>query len=308
MTLWQFKVFLTVAKIGSFTQAGKALNVNQSSVTAVIRSLARELEVKLFEKVGVRAHLTRAGEELVPLARDLLDKAAGIKERMVEVDGLHKGSIAVGGAGVAAATFLLGAIDDFKNKHPGIKVALKIEATPALEKDLLEGQLDLAILGRAPQSPLVAGEFYAEEDVVAIAAPDHPLAKKRFVPLDLLAREQLVIRQEGDSVSEMVKKKFASEGYTIERRLEVVTDFGGRDIVKSAVVKGVGIGFIARCHIVGDAQAGRVKILKLPKLNLKRSMYIATHKKRQTSALVPVFVEFLRDYKKKTNHKVGRGA
>src|SRR2546425_13328772 len=104
MTLWQFKVFLTVAEIGSFTQAGKALHINQSSVTAVIRSLARELEVKLFEKVGARAHLTRAGEELIPLAENLLDKAAGIKQRMTEVDGLQKGTIVVGGARVPAAT------------------------------------------------------------------------------------------------------------------------------------------------------------------------------------------------------------
>lgn len=297
MTLWQLKVFLTVAKIGSFTQAGKVLRIRQPSVTAVVRSLARELGTELFDKLGVKAHLTTAGKELIPLARELLDKAERIKDRMAEVGGLRKGSIAVGGSAIAAANFLPNAIEDFKKQYPGIEVPLKIEGGAVLEKELLEGELHLAILGWAPRSPMLVGEVYRDQEVVAIAPPDHPLTRLRSVSFKLLAPEPLIIQQRGNPIRDMVEERFARDGYTFAQKLEVSAEHGARDIVKSAVAKGLGIGFISRCHILGDAKAGRVKVLNIPNLKLKRTMYIATHKKRRASWLIQALIEFLRDYK-----------
>lgn len=299
MTLHQLKVFVAAAKLRNFTQAAENLHVSQPSVTLVIQGLGRELEIKLFEKLGNRIRLTVAGEKLLQHAEEILAKVEGIKEEIDELKGLKKGRIRVGGSSLAAACFLPMAVHAFKKQHPGIEVILKIQRSDSLEKKLLEGELDLALLGWAPHAPLLVGEPYRNEEMVVIAPPDHPLTKKRTVPLELIAKEPLIIQEKGALIRNMVEQRFAEEGLSFVPTLEVDSQFGARDAIRRVVASGLGIGFISQCHVIGDVEAGQIKVLKVPELNLKRTMYIAVHKKQQSSSLVQVFIEFLKQFKKK---------
>jgi DNA-binding transcriptional LysR family regulator len=299
MTLWQLKAFVTVAKEESFTKAGKVLHINQPSVSALVTGLQKELEVKLFEKLGIKPHLTEAGRRVLQLAESVLATIEKIPEEIDELKGLKRGSMAVGASGIAAATFLPGAIEAFRKKYPGIEISLKIAGGSALEKDLLDGNLDLAILGGAPLSPFLVGEVYLEEEVVGIAPPKHPLAQKHSVPLKLLAPEPLIIQEKGNPIRDMVEARFAKAGCVFRQTLEVSADSGARDLIRSAVAKGLGIAFISKCHVVGDVEGGRIRILRIRGLKLKRTMYITTHKNRQGPWLIPAFVDFLRDHKRK---------
>jgi DNA-binding transcriptional LysR family regulator len=62
MTLWQLKAFTTVAKEGSFTKAGKILEISQPSVSALVIGLQKELNVRLFEKLGQGPILPKRGD------------------------------------------------------------------------------------------------------------------------------------------------------------------------------------------------------------------------------------------------------
>lgn len=296
VTLYQLKVFATVAKFRSFTLAGETLRVRQPSVSLLIKGLEQELEVKLFEKIGNKIHLTTAGEALLHDVEEILAKVEGIKERVDEVKGARKGRISVGGSALAAASFLPGAVQRFKKEHPGIEVTLKIQRSELLEKNLLEGEFHLAIMSRMPRSPLLTAEVYRDKEVVVIASPNHPLTKRRSVPLELLAREQSMISGEG-YIHEMVDRRFAEKGLPFAPMLEVDVHAGGRDAMKSAVASGLAIAFITKFYVISEIEAGRLRILRVPELQLKRTMYIAVHKDRQNSTLVQVFIEFLRHYK-----------
>jgi DNA-binding transcriptional LysR family regulator len=297
VTLYQLKVFATVAKSRSFTLAGETLRVRQPSVSLLIKGLERELEVKLFEKIGNKIHLTRAGEELLQHTGEILAKVEGIKERIDDIKGLRKGKIAVGGSGLAAASFLAVAVQNFKKERPGIEVTLTIERSESLQKKLLEGELDLAILGWPPRSPLLIGEPYQDEEIVAIAPANHPLARKRSVPLELLAKEPLITYKQGTTIRDVVERRFAEGGFPFRPLLEVNLQWGSRDAIKGVVVSGLGIAFISKSYVVSEVKAGRLKVLKIPGLHLKRTMHIAIHKDRQSSSHVQTFIDFLRHFK-----------
>ena len=79
------------AKLKSFTLAGESLYSNQPSVCTVLSALERELEVKLFERLGNKVRLTHAGEELLHEAEEILHRVEAIKEKLQEVTGLKKG-------------------------------------------------------------------------------------------------------------------------------------------------------------------------------------------------------------------------
>jgi DNA-binding transcriptional LysR family regulator len=297
MTLHQLKVFTTVAKIKSFTQAAERLGVRQPSVSLVIKDLEQDLQVRLFEKLGHRINLTAAGELLMQDAEDILSKAEGLKEKMDELKGLKKGKIAVG-ASPAVASFFPFVADQFKREFSWVETGLRIDSSSSLEKSLLDGELDVAVLGRAPRSPLIIGEICHQEEIVAIAPPTHALAKKASVPLMRIAREPIITDEKGGSlVRELLEERFARLGIPFTPHMELSPRIGSRDAVRNAVAGGLGISFITKCHVLSDVQAGRLKILKVPDLKLKRSSYIAVHKSRAKSPLVQAFVKVLKKYK-----------
>lgn len=298
MTLHQLKVFATVAKLRNFTQAAETLDIRQPSVSLLVKGLERELQVKLFERLGNKVHLTTAGEALLHDVEAILSRVEGIKERMDEIRGLKKVRIRVGGSALAAASFLPVAVEKFKKEHQGIEVILKIQRTEDLEKGLLEGELDIAIAGWPLRSPLLLAEPYLEEEMVAIAPPRHPLTRKRFVSLKTLAQEPLIAPERGIRTRELLEQRFAQKAIPFAPLVEFSAQTGARDTIRSAVAGGLGIGFVAKCHATGDIKAGRVKLLKVPELNLKRTMYIVIHKSRQASSLAQAFRDFLRRSKK----------
>jgi DNA-binding transcriptional LysR family regulator len=69
--------FATLARCGSFTQTARVLFLTQSAVSHAIKSLERELECRLFDRLGRRAQLTPAGELLLERA----DRILGEMER-----------------------------------------------------------------------------------------------------------------------------------------------------------------------------------------------------------------------------------
>ena len=286
------EIFATVAKLGSFTQAAENLHIRQPSVSLLIKGLEREFGIELFGKLGNKVRLTAAGEGLLQDAEEILTKVDEIKERMDEIKGLKKGKISVGGSAIAAATFLPALVQRFRKKYPGVEVSLKMQSSNDLEKELLEGKLDVAIMGLPPQSPLLIPEPFLDDEIVTIASPKCSLSRKRSVPLELVAKEPLITTKKGDPVRNIVERAFAEKGLPFVAMLEVDVQSGIRDVVKSAVASGLGIGFVSKSAVVSDVKAGRLAILKVPKFRLKRTMYIAVHKNREHVSLVQLFVEF----------------
>ncbi len=298
MTLHQLRVFTTVADFKSFTKAAEKLEVRQPSVTLLVRSLQLELGAKLFERLGNSVHLTRAGEELFSRVQEILAKVDILKDALDEIQGLKKGKLSVGGSAMAGASFLPAAIYAFQNQHSGVDVFLRIEPSKVLEKMLLEGKIDVGILGRSSQSPHLLVKPYREDKVIVIAPPRHPLSKKRSVSLEVLAKERFVVGKKGESpVRDGVEAIFAEQGLSLVPALEVTTSFGSRDIVRTAVADGLGIGFTFMCQAAWEIKAGRFNVVRVPEFKLARTQYIAVHKSRQGSPMVRAFNTFLKNYK-----------
>ena len=297
MTLHQLKVFTLAAKLGSFTEAGVTFNLRQPSVTALVQGLERDLKVKLFDRMGNKIRLTGAGERLLHLAKEMLAKADQITEEMDEIRGLEIGKLSVGASFTPGASFVPLAIQTFKRQFPGIDLHLKVDRSRTLEKNLLEGTVDLAILSHTPESPLLIGKAHRIEDIVIIAPPNHPLAKKRSVPLELLAKESFIMSKKGSHNRKEIEQAFAEKGLSLKIVLEVDVHYGTRDAAMTSVASGIGLAVNHMCHVIGDVKLGRLAVLNVPELKLKRTMNIVVRKNRESSSLILAFINFLDDYK-----------
>ncbi|MGH7828787.1 MAG: LysR family transcriptional regulator, partial [Candidatus Binatia bacterium] len=278
MTLYQLQVFTTVAKLKSFTLAGKKLSVRQPSVSLMVGELGREVGAKLFERFGAKVRLTNAGKHLLHRAEEILARAEEAKERIHQITGLEKGRVIVGGSALAGASFLPAAVQAFKGQYPDFEVILRLHKSESLEKELLEGRIDVALTGRLPTSSLLIAEHFCEEEVIVIAPPKHPLAKMRTVPLELIANEPLVIQKKGRLVRDLVEREFVEKGLPFAGALEIDAPFSPKDAIKRAVASGLGLGFLCREYVAADLEAGRIEALRVPELQIKRPIYRVVHK------------------------------
>ena len=285
------------AELGSFTEAGVTLDLRQPSVTALIQGLERNLKVKLFDRMGNKIRLTGAGEKLLQHGKEMLAKADQITEEMDGIRGLEIGKLSVGASFIPAASFVPLAIQVFKNQYQGINLHLKVDRSRGLEKDLLEGKIDVAILSHPPESPHLVGKAHRDEDIVIIGPPNHPLAKKRSVSLEALAKEPFIVSKEVGHNRASIEQAFAEKGLSLQVIMEVDVSYGTRDAIITAVANGIGFGVNHMCQVEGDVKLGRLSVLKVPELKLKRIMHITIHNSRKSSLLVEAFINFLEKYR-----------
>ena len=107
----------------------------------------------------------------------------------------------------------------------------------------------------------------------------------------------MIVPEKNNRIRDMVEQIFLDRGLSFMPAFEVNLRLGSRDAIKSAVAKGLGIGFTSRPYITSDVKAGRLKTLMVVDFNLKRTMYIAVHKNKQQIVHVRSFIAFLKQFK-----------
>ena len=96
MTLNQLRIFLAVADERHFSRAAQQLHITQSAVSTQVKLLEKELNTRLFDRLGRKTHLTEAGRLLKGRAKGILDAVEQVYQTMDELEGLRRGHIALG--------------------------------------------------------------------------------------------------------------------------------------------------------------------------------------------------------------------
>jgi DNA-binding transcriptional LysR family regulator len=137
--LRQLEYFLAVAEEGSFTAAAARLYMVQSSLSASLLSLERELGTELFIRGRRGCELTDAGRALLDPARAALAETERARDAVAEVTGLIRGSVRIAAM-----------IRAFQSEHPGVDVHVLPAGAQGMADLVADGQVDFAIGPRTP--------------------------------------------------------------------------------------------------------------------------------------------------------------
>jgi DNA-binding transcriptional LysR family regulator len=178
-TLDQIAVFLAIVETGSFTAAAKKLNRATSVISYAIANLEALLGVSLFARAGARRPaLTDAGRAILSDSRGialtldgLIAKARGLTEGL-------EAEVALVVDVMFPAKRLVPALDAFAKKFPTVALRLQAEALGAVTETVIEGQAVFGIAGPLPmESGFLCRGPAGSVKLIAVAAPDHPLAQ-----------------------------------------------------------------------------------------------------------------------------------
>lgn len=237
---------VAVAETNSFTRAAERCLVVQSALSHQIARLEKELGARLFERTSRRVRLTPAGSAFLPAARQCLDAAERAAAEVAAAVGEVRGRLAVGLIPTVAAVDVPGALRDFRRQYPQVRISLRVGASDDLIEQVREGALDVAFLGlpttARPQG--VAAHELARDRLVAVVAPDHPLAGQASVSLRRLATEVFVDLPAGTAGRLQSDQAFSAAGLSRDVAFEVTA----ADYMTRLVAPGLGIAMLPSAY------------------------------------------------------------
>ncbi len=198
------KYVVAVAEHGHFGRAADACAVGQPTLSAQLRKLEDELGVTLFERTKRSVRSTPVGEEIIAHARSLLATVTLIEETarasLDPISGpLRLGMIPT--IGPYLTPFLMPSL---RHGMPNVEFNLSEDMTEILERQLLDGEIDAAILATDVEDRrLVEIELFDEPFWVALPR-DHALAEQDELALADIAAEELLLLEEGHCLSDQV--------------------------------------------------------------------------------------------------------
>ena len=272
MELRQVETFGAVAEELSFSRAAAKLGYVQSSVSAQVAALERELGVPLFDRLGRRIALTDAGEVMLAYSRRLLSLA---RETRVAVADAGVGSGEVTGSLTVSApeTLLTYRLPEllalFHERHPRVRLSVRPSAVGRLvgsaRRALQEGAVDVAFVLDGPLEGRLGGtdlafEALVAEDVSVVAPGSHALAASSVVlPKDLSGETVLLPEapESGCAYRGQFERRLAEAGVVPRETME----FQSIEAVKRCVAAGMGVSVLPSVAVGAELDSGALAAL-----------------------------------------------
>lgn len=197
MELRQLKSFIKAAEMLSFSDAAKALNIAQSSLSQQIKQLEDELDVKLFLRNSHSIALTEAGKVMLPFALRTIHDAQTCTDRIRDLQKLLTGSLCIG-VTYSFSPILTETVISFMKLYPHIKLNIIYEPMNKLMELLAKRQLDF-VLAFKPTQPIAGVESHTlfQNRLSAVVSATHQLASKEKVTLSELEKYDLALPSKG---------------------------------------------------------------------------------------------------------------
>lgn len=245
MELRHLEHFLAVAEEHSFTRAAARIHLVQSALSVSIRSLERELGVRLFDRTTHRVELTDAGEALVAEARRTLEAADAARDAVAGVHGGIRGTIRLGIMHSLALIDLAALLTRYHGERPQVRLlpsAAAVGGSAELARDVAEGRLDLAFASLPTgHPPTLSVRPLASEEMMLACPPEHPFAKRRRIDLAELDGARFVDFPPGWGTRLGADQLFLDAGL----RREIAVEVGDVPNVTELVRAGFGFAFLA---------------------------------------------------------------
>lgn len=277
MTLEQLRIFVAVAEREHVTRAAADLNLTQSATSAAVAALETRYDVKLFDRVGRRIELTKAGRLFLVEARAVLARAHAAESALSEITGLKRGSLALAASQTVGNYWLPPVMHRYRLSYPGIALGLTIGNTESVAVAVRDGIVDLGLVEGPVDDPSLSVTPVAEDDLVLVVKAPPQVSKRRPLSASDLKAMRWVSRERGSGTRVLFEKAMREAGLRIAN-LDVVLELPSNESVRAAVMEGAGAAVLSRLVVAAALEAGSLIALNLALP--KRQFFTLRHKER----------------------------
>ncbi|QHT62633.1 LysR family transcriptional regulator [Paenibacillus lycopersici] len=261
MNIENIEAFVYVNHYGSFNKAAEVLFLSQPSVTARIQTLERELDCKLFDRLGKQIALTDKGKQFLPYAQQIMQTFQKGKQQMQQRKTLpHELRI---GATVSVSNYLIPSLlPRLKQRYPDIHFKLTTAGTDDLVNKLLGKEIDLAFVRKVAHPTLSSYSFY-EDPIKLYVYEGHPFMRQERVSISEISFEPLVFFECGSLDWLRVHRVFDS----LDRHPNIEYFVDNSESAKKLVLERAGICFLPGLCVEQEVRANRLFPIEFKELD-----------------------------------------
>lgn len=293
MDLTALQLFCDIVETQSFTRAAERGFVSQSAVSQRIRELEREYGQALIErgKGKGRALPTEAGKVLYQGAKSLLSEAAELDARMRGFSEEVAGTVRVATVYSVGLHALPGRLKPFLAEHPKVNVHLEYSQTGKVYQDILSGTADVGIVACPKQRDGIDIIPFADEEVVLICAPEHPLAGLASIPLQALEGQPFIAFAADIPTRSLIDERLWAAGV----KVNITASYDNIETIKNLVEIGSGVALVPEDTAQRETRDGTLVAVPLAESDrFRRPAGMLLKKNRTRRAAVKAFVEAMR--------------
>jgi DNA-binding transcriptional LysR family regulator len=298
LSLRQLEVLKAVAETGSMAKAGRRLFMTGPGITQQVQQLEKTLGMPVFDRLGRRLQLTAAGERALAAANEVHARLGALAKDMDALRKRDDGTLHLGILATSTHT-PPPLLAEFRRRAPGIAVHMAVSTREELSRHVLDGDVDLALMGRdadsgtteAAASGRLVREPFASNPHVIIAWPGHPLAAARGISPIELRHESIVQREPGSGTRAMLDAFLAAHRIVPRERITV----SGNEMAKHAVMSQLGISLTSMHTLFLELKTGALVRLDVDHTPIERTWYVVYHPNRWLPPAAAAFRDYLLD-------------
>lgn len=290
LTLRQMQVFQAVCASQSYSRAAEEMSLTQSAVSQQIRQLEELVGQPLFEYVGKKLYLTEAADSLLVASGDIFARLDSLDMSLSTLQGSLQGELRL--AVVSSIQYftphLLAA---FRRRYPQVVFRLEVTRRSQVIQRLQDNQDDVVLMGLVPEDRALEFFPFLNNAIIAVAAPDHPLAGAKSISLAELEKHCVLQRENGSGTRK------ACDDYLVQRRvhLQQTMQMGSGESMVQGAAAGLGLALVSEHSAAPFLRSGELVRLDFSELPLHRSWCAVHARGKRVSPVAEAFLAYLRE-------------
>ena len=288
MELKYLNTFKVIVEEGGFTRAAERLNYTQSTITFQIGQLEQALSAKLFERIGRKMVLTKAGERLIPYVDDVLnsvDRLQNFEEDLTS----WKGDLKIGVGETLLSYKLPPILKAFHAKAPNARLFLRSMNCYDIRDELISGTLDMGVFYHD------VGGFGTSLEITPLKTYTMALAasqsvKDRFP--DFITPDQKIpvpfIINEPNCIFRQIFEQYLREKSIL---LDHTIELWSIQTIKQLVQNDVGVTYLPRFAVEQELTQGTLTEIPTELSDAAITAVCGYHKNKWVSPLMKLFLE-----------------
>ncbi|MBZ5706307.1 MAG: LysR family transcriptional regulator [Acidobacteriia bacterium] len=282
----QIETFLDVARLSSFSRAAEKRFRTQPAISSQIRALEEEVGAKLLDRSGGKVSITQSGKLFQKYAEEMLALRRAMLTAVAETERVPRGEIIVGANEGTCLHILPEVFAEFKKQYPDVAVNIKRSDYAKILESVIDNSVDFGVVSLPVTDNRLTVVLIHRDELVIITPPHHPLAKMKAATLAEAAKFPLVVPKLGHT-------RDALENLFHERRLKphYAMELDSSELLKRFVAADVGVGFIARSHVLEDVRANVLATIPLSDAQIRRDLALVFRKDKALSRAALAFID-----------------
>ncbi len=295
MHLSHLELFCETARVKSFSKAAKLLHLSQPAVSGQIHSIEDFYGAQLFERSSTGVTLTKIGEVVYKYAREILKLHEALEKEIDSMLETENQKLTIGASSTIGSYALPCTIWTFKEKYPLVQMKLEIKNAETILAMLREDQIHLALLEEESlvgQKDNLLTQPVTDDELLVIAPPKKPWVDKTSITLEELKKAPLIIREKGSGILQVFENILNSWGLSLDQ-LNIMTEMGSIDAIKSTVEAGLGISICSRIAVQKEIRTGMIHPLTIEGKSIKINYLIVYKADRNLNSAAKRFIRLL---------------